>query len=260
MSAPKFKFDVTLKHLSPDGRKASYEFPAAERTGISLKELRAVLNSMDAIAPKTAYPTVPELRITGPTGQFVIQVKDGALRYVSWGTDIAFGGAPTVDQIVGIVSGEATEDEFGTKTGAPEFKFDRSRHRKRAVIGALLGAFIAGINTFTVWNAKRPPGNFLPKYHVLEPAPAERILTSVAGIYETGSSPGDRRLQIDKNGNVVWIKFGQNKAPLTKKQFTAQPVEAAGVQSLLTSRKSLIKIKDLTSLSLFGDTYIRTMN
>jgi hypothetical protein len=260
MSEPKLQFDVTMKHLSPDGRKASHEFPAGERAGISLKELRALLTNMNALAPKTAYPTEPEVRIVGPAGQFVIQVKDGMLRYVSWGTDIAFGGAPTVEQIVGIVSGEPTEDEFGTKTGPRDVRLDRSRHRNRAVIGALLGAFIAGLNTFTVWNAKRPPGNFLPKYRVMEPAPAQRVLTSVAGSYETGSSPGDRRLQIDKNGNVVWIKFGQNKAPLSQKQFTAQPVEAAGAQSLLTSRKSLIKIKDLTSLSLFGDTYVRTMN
>lgn len=252
-------YDITLTHLSPDLKKAAIEFSAVQRPALSLKELGALLRAAEALAPSVVYPAKPEIRIEAPSGKFVVQIKEGRLHYISWGSLNSRGGNPTVNQILGMISGEIGEGDVGLDdTPAPQVA-RKSTHVKRALIGAVLGAFIAGANALTFVQAKRPPGNFLPPYRVLEAAPAERFLTSVTGNYESGSEPGDRRLQITRDGNVVWIKFGPARAVQERKEFTAQAVEAAGATALLTSKQGLIKVKDASTISLYGDTYIRSL-
>ena len=250
-------YDVTLHQLSPDASATGLDYAATPRAGLSAKALRGLLKNAAALAPSVTYPLTPELRVTAPTGAYVIQLKEGRLHFVSWASQQSRGGAPTPDQIFGFITGELVEGDAGLpETAAPQRAATGSRTKRRLAIAALIVVFVT-VNTFTIFHAKRPPGNFLPPYQLLEPATAERLLGRVAGDYETGSHPGDRRLEIARDGTVQWIKFGPARAATERKTFTVRGVEVAGAPALLTSRPSLITIKDPLTLVLFGDTYVR---
>ena len=250
-------FDVTLSQLSPDGKKAGIDYTTTERLGLSSKELRGLLNAAAAVAPEVVYPLTPEVRITAPSGKFVVQLREGRLNFISWASTKSRGGNPTVDQIVAIVGGEVAEADLRIEETPVAATPEASTGRRKILLGVMLGLVVVGLNVFTFTSARRPPGNFLPPLKVMDSGPAERLLASLAGNYETGTSIGDRRLQISKNGTVIWIKFGANRTTAEEKTFTTQAVDASGTNGLLTNRKGLIKVKDPTTVTLFGDVYTR---
>src|SRR4051812_42899338 len=98
-------FLVTLRHLSADGKKAGAELPNVQLNYLSAKQLRTLLNSVAEIAPTVAYPAEPEVRVEGPAGKFVVQVKAGRLNLVSWSSSQTYG-ALTPAQIYSAVTGE----------------------------------------------------------------------------------------------------------------------------------------------------------
>src|SRR3954471_7099457 len=98
-------FLVTLRHLSADGKKAGAELPNVQLNYLSAKQLRAIINAVADLAPTVAYPAEPELRVEGPAGKYVIQVKAGGLNLVSWSSTQKYG-ALTTAQIYSAVTGE----------------------------------------------------------------------------------------------------------------------------------------------------------
>ena len=101
----------------------------------------------------------------------------------------------------------------------------------------------------------RIPGTVLT---LTSPTPAaERLLSDVAGVYETGDGPGDRRLEIQKNGGMQRIKFGAQRTVAQKQAYTVKAAEAAGKPALVTNKQTVITIKDMQAVVLYGDTYRR---
>ena len=249
-------FDVVLVHLSPDAKKASIEIPTSERLGLSPKELRGMLRAMEQLAPTVVYPAAPEMKVTAPSGRFMVQVKEGRLQFVSWASMKSRGGNPSADQIADIITGEVEEGATGLESVIPADPSVQRKWARGLIIAALVVVFI-GANYYTYTTATKPPGNFLPRYRLLEPAPGERLMNDVAGNFETGGAPGDRRLQIRVDGSAEWLKFGPGRAIVERKPLVLQAVEVAAGRALLTSRQGLITIKDPSTLIMYGDTYIR---
>lgn len=256
MSTTESIFSVVLKQLSPDARKAGLEFKDTELT-VSGGELRTLLRSAEALARHVAYPLTPELRILAPAGRFVVQLKEGRLHFISWSSAKSRGGNPTADQIYAIIAGEQIEDDTTPAAVPGEAAGGQSSKSWRWVAVAVLAVAIVGINFYSIWNYRKPPGKLLPPFRLLQQEPEKRLLENVAGQYETGGAPGDRRLEIAPDGKVVWVKFGPNRAAAEQKEFTAQGAESDGQPALFTSRNSLIKVKDPATLLLFGDAYLR---
>jgi hypothetical protein len=257
MSAPDVTFTVGLKHLAADGRKAGVEFGETERTGVNSRDLRQILRAAEALAPGVNYPLVPEIRISAPTGRSVVQLKDGRLNFISWSSATSRGGNPTADQIIAIISGEEIEDDSHSAGQAAPSTGGRSSKIGRWALGTLFGIIIIGANSYSFWSYKKPPSNLLPEYRLLDPEPGKRLVENLAGSYETGASPGDRRLEIASDGKIVWIKFGPDRSTAEKREMTSQAATTGGFDALFTSRKSIIKVRDRASLVLFGDTYVR---
>lgn len=262
MSAPEpVVYEVDLVQLTPDATNAGVELPPHHLDHVTEDSLRKLLTAAAVLAPQVTYPLAPEIRITAPTGKFLAPLKEGRLRFVSWAAAAkSLGHEPTVDQMLSIIRGDVPDEDAGsTYYASSRGGGSRLTGGKRiaAIVGLLL--VVLAVNAFTVTQAKKPPGNFLPAYHVMETAPGDRVLASVAGNYETGAAPGDRQLQIGANGSVVWIKFGPGRSVREQKTFTLRPVEVNGAPALLTSKQGLIKIKDPATLILFGDTYVRIL-
>jgi len=147
----------------------------------------------------------PSSNIATPEGKFVVRVKGGTLHLVSWSSQHK-SGENSAARIGAIITGEEASEtarrQAAVATG--------SSGSKRMLI--LLGLAILAVNSFTLWFVTRPKKTLLPQYVVLPAGPAERLLTTVAGVYETGSAPGDRRIEIDRTGIVQRYKFGDAHA------------------------------------------------
>lgn len=258
MSTADSTFAVVLKQLAPDARKAGLEFKDATLE-VSSKDLRTLLRSAETLAPSVSYPLTPELRVTAPSGRFVVQLKDGRLHFISWSSAKSRGGNPTADQIHAIIVGEEVQDDTTPVAVSATEAGTSSSKAGRWLLIAGLAVVIVGVNLYSIWNYRKPPGKLLPPFRLLQQEPEKRLLESVAGQYETGAGPGDRRLEIAQDGRVVWFKFGPNRAPTDRKEFTAQGAESEGQPALFTSRNAIIKVKDTTSVLLFGDTYNRVL-
>ena len=73
-------YSVAFRHLSPDAKKLGPDLPDTQLHYLSLKQIRALLESAAALAPTVLPPADPEMRITGETGKFVIQLRAGTPR------------------------------------------------------------------------------------------------------------------------------------------------------------------------------------
>lgn len=248
-------FEVNLRQLSADLKKAAYAYPDVPLGNMPASKVLKLLKSAEALAPQVAYPAAPEIRIVAPTGQFVVQFKDGRLKLVSWAKDAA-GGVLSAQQIGAVITGESNLSDESSRAPAKSTAGGASRWRHYATM-TLLGAAIIGCNIFTIWILTQPPKSLLPKYKLLDREPAERLLASAAGEYVTGEKPGDRRLQIRRDGVALWGKLGPDRAVTRETNFTLKGAETGGQPALLTSKRTLITIKDAVTVVLHGDTYQR---
>ncbi len=249
-------FSVSLRHLTADGKKCGLEFPAAQLRHVSVSQLETLLLAVDEIAPSVAPPAEPEVRISGATGDFVVRINAGQLHMVTWSSHHKVGAA-TPTQIVAAITGEEASEALRSKGSAGQPK---SKGGRETLTLVALGLAILLVNSFTVWILTRPPRGFLPKYRLLAPEQAQRVLADVAGVYETGRGPGDRRLEVGRNASAQRIKLGPGGSVKDIQSFAVQAAEAEGNKALITSRKSLITIKDGISVVLYGDTYTRVTN
>jgi hypothetical protein len=249
---PTVVYAVTLRHLTSDAKAAGANLPDVKLADLPAKKLKALLLALGKLAPTVAYPAVPEVRITAPQGMFVVKVNGGRLEFVSWSAQHA-GGILTAAQIYSAITGDGIEEE--RPAAAPE---ERGKRGTSVFVSILIVAAIILVNSFTAWTLLKPKKTLLPKYTLMKPEPAERVLASTSGIYETGTAAGDRQLKISKSGEVEWVKFGANKAAKDKKNFTVTVARIGEKTGLLTSRKAMIEVHDATVLVLYGDTYRRT--
>src|SRR5258708_28374732 len=77
-------YNVTLKHLARDGKKAAADLTEVQLSHISAKQLRALIDAVGDLAPSVVPPVEPELDIATRDGKFVVRVKGGAMHLVSW--------------------------------------------------------------------------------------------------------------------------------------------------------------------------------
>ncbi len=247
-------YSVALRHLASNAKTAGAELPAVQLHHLSIRQVRALVESAAALAPAVPIGLEPELRITGATGKFIVQLKAGQLNVVSWASHQQGSGLLNPAQIVALITGTATEDDDGGSAPVPRvLGFLPSMN-----VGMLVAATIA-VNVFTVWFVTRPPRTNVPKFTLMQAGPAERVLTDAAGVYETGGGPGDRRLEIKPDGALKRIKFGPNRVAAQQQNYTVKAAEASGRPALVmvTKGQSLITIKDSLSVVLYGDTYQR---
>lgn len=249
-------FSVTLRHLTADGRKAASDLPSAQLHYVAPDQLHSLLRSVDAIAAMVTFPAEPEVRITGPTGDFVVRVKDGQLHLVSWSSAHKGGTATPAEIMAAVTAQEVDEPATPARRAAPAGK--KGIGDKLALVA--LGLAIVLVNSFTIWILTRPPRSVAGKYRLLPAEPAERLLAEVAGSYETGKAAGDRRLEIRRDASAQRVKLGNDGTIKDQQSFTVLPAESAGKKALVTSRKSLITVKDNLSVILYGDTYTRVTN
>lgn len=252
------EFDVTLHHLSSDGQQAGAQFPDLDLAKISPEKLRILLEAIAKIAAKCEFPTVPELRIAGPHGRFLVQAKNGQVRVTSWSTK-AGSADLTPERIFALVMGrDAPEGEAGPEREIKIISFGGPSRRWALVVLVLA---ILATNGITAWLLTRPPTPLptavLPRYELVSPEKAKRVFADYAGVYETGGNSGDRSLTITDDGRLKWVRFGPQRSEAEKHDLTAQAAESGGRAVLVAANSGMIELRDPITLVYFGDTYRR---
>jgi hypothetical protein len=225
-------------------------------SGVGLRQLQTLLEALATLAPKVEYPAVPEMRITDAERQFLVQVREGQVRFSSW--SVRAGGCDlTPAQIVAAITGA---DPSTTAAGGEAEPAPPSRRRRGWQVVLLVGG-ILGSNAITAWMLTRPgpalPVELQPPYRLVESEPAERLLTRAAGVFETGGEEGDRRLAIRRDGAVNWGRYGPNRLIVEETPLTVVAAETDGQPALRAGDHSLIVVKDAATVVYFGDTYRR---
>jgi len=247
-------FTVTLHHLSADAKKAGPEHADLQLAAVTEGNLRRLIDAFGKAAAQAGAAAKPELRIDAPHGRFVVQAVQGKLRFNSW--TVRVGGADlSPEQIFAIITG--SEDPGSPIVATDSFMRDARSARRRRF--ALLVALVVGTNATTAWLALRPPppNPLLPDYKLLAAAPAERVLTQVAGEYLSGTSAGARRLTIARDGHVDWVTFGPDLIVVESSNLKARAVESSGRPALVAGDLGLIEIPDAASVVFFNETYRR---
>lgn len=253
---PVDQFSVTLHHLAPDGRQAGAQYPDVELKEVAPERLRGLIEGFAAVAPRCEYPVAPELRIEGPHGRFLVQVKDGQVRVTSWSAK-AGTAELTPERIFAMITGRDVE-EVAAPSGGRSVSFG-GLSRNTALIVLVLA--IVATNGITAWMLTRPPEpvptSLLPAHTFVDAERARRVFADYAGVYETGAGAGDRSLTIAGDGRLKWIRFGPNRAVAESQELSARAAESRGRPVLVASNFGMIEAKDPLTIVYFGDTYRR---
>lgn len=260
MSKPPPSFDIVLRHVSSDARQAGVDLPVEKLTAVNVAQLRALLEALTRLAPKVEYPAVPELRITADGQPYLVQVRDGRVRFSTW-SGRAGGCDLTPTQIIAAILG-TKEVLVAPPRPAPTNAGAKPARR----IGPLVGLAAAAIGCpLLMWLVASPGSDetqlrrlqVLSEYRLLDPDSAKRQLERVAGTYETGTAEGDRRMVIQPAGTVLCAKYGPGRALLEEATLTVVGAEMGGNPALLTGNRSPIEFRGAGALIYFGDTYER---
>lgn len=255
MSAP--VYSLTLHHLSPDAKEASAALADLEVSRVTPEKLRTMLTALAAVAVRhrTDYSVTPEIRIKTGRTELLIRARDGGLTLVSWDKKVGGQNLTVADVMAQLEQAPAAD--------APTASSPRSAGKSggaglsgRGKIIMLVAAVVA-INAFTAWNLLKPEPGFVPSHQLLPTDEARELLKRAAGEYETGSTPGDRRLIIQADGSLILSTYGPRRTIVEQLNRSAKGANIQGQVGLVTSDPSVLEIRDRDTVVLYGNVYKR---
>ncbi len=263
-------YSVTLHHLAPGATAAGLAYPDEQMPAVSPAQLRDLLFALSEVAAGlTIYePSAPELRIKTDRDVFVVRTRNRRLCFVGW-ESILRGEEHSISYILTSITG--TPGSSGAvEPGKVVPKIERTAYVlsqstppmptggiPRWVKISVMAAMIIGFNATTVWLLMRPTTPSLPKHELLPESASHNLLAKVAGVYQTGTQAGDRRLVIDADGTLHLAKYGARQSVSEERTKTSEGAIVEGRTALITSDPSVLTIKGPDTVVLYGSTYRR---
>jgi len=257
MSAPAFK--VTTHHLAPDGRAADAAFGdqgPVEMDAAALTALCAGLRDLDLVQNHTHEP---HFAVQGPRGRFLVRMDLHRLFAYdprdSSRPAIEVDAPALVDLLAGAPAATAVTDEAAGWTPVE----DRAARRK-TMAGAALLAVALGLNATAafLWlrPAERDPA--LPFEPITDPAAAALHVDRLAGVFATGTAPGEHRIVIHRDGRLDLQDIaadGSVETVATERFVVGR--HAGALCLMIGGATSRVEIRSDRTLVCYGDTYER---
>ncbi|MDD3181004.1 MAG: hypothetical protein PHQ04_11740 [Opitutaceae bacterium] len=267
---PTVSYQVVLHALAPDATDAGSTYADTTLPGVSEEQLRQLLTAFADLAARLS-PMVtprPEIRIKSPAGLVMIVPVEGKLHFVNWETKVG-GFKVSVDDIMAKIAATAaiptkaagatpTTVHAAARTASPIRK--TATGKRKFVTIALLGVAIVAMNLTTVWMLFMPPRTLLPPHVFLPEAESDALMKQVAGVYQTGAREGDRRLEIEKLGLLRFAVYGKNQTLRRERLQTARGARITEGVVILTDENGILRPKDQSTITIYGDTYRRIQN
>lgn len=267
-------YSVTLHHLAPDAKAAGLRYPDEQLQAVTAEQLALLLHALEELASRlTIYePSAPELRVKTEREVFIVRTRYRQLCFVGHETALR-GEEHSVSYIMGAITGQAVavvrpavnprlferpptaiplrpggRRDMGGGAGFPEW----------LKIGLLAVISFACVGA-GLWMLFKPARSFAPTYKLMPATEAVTLLGRVAGQYQTGTQPGDRRLIIGNDGTMRIAKYGPEQAIAEEIIRTARGATQDGKPALVTSDPYLMLINDADSVTLYGQVYKRVV-
>lgn len=267
-------YSVTLHHLAPGAKAAGLQYPDEQLQGVSAEQLGLLLHSLEELAGRLSIyePSTPELRVKTDREVFIVRTRYRQLCFVGHETALR-GEEHSVAYILAAITGQvlpverpavnprlferpptaiplrpAARRDAGGSMGMPEW----------LKIGLLVVVSFAFVGA-GLWMLFKPARTFAPKYKLMPATEAVALLGRVAGQYQTGTQPGDRRLIIDNAGTMRIAKFGPDQSIAEEIIRTARGATQGNQPALVTSDPYVMLINDADSVTLYGQVYKRVV-
>ncbi len=267
-------YSVTLHHLAPGAKAAGLQYPDEVIQGATVEQLGNLLHALEELAARLSIyePSSPEIRVKTDREVFIIRTRYRRLCFSGHEATLR-GEEHNVAYIMGTITGQALPV---TRSVENPRLFDRPptaiplRPTNRRESGGGAGfpdwakiALLAIISFSCVgaglWLLFKPARSFAPTYKLMGAAEAVSLLGRVAGQYQTGIQPGDRRLIIANDGTMRIAKFGPDQSIAEEIIRTARGATQDGKPALVTSDPYLMLINDADSVTLYGQLYKRVI-
>lgn len=266
-------YSVTLHHLALDAKATGLNYPDEQLQGVTVEQLTELLRALEEVAGRLSIyePSSPEIRVKTDREVFVVRTRYRHLCFV--GSETALRGEEhSVAYIMGAITGQALPV---ARPAVNPRLFDRPptaiplRPAARGGGGgvgigfpdwakiALLALFSLSFAGAGVWMLFKPARTLAPKYKLMSATEAVGLLGRVAGQYQTGNQPGDRRLIIDNAGTLRIAKYGPDQSIAEEIIRTARGATQGGRPALVTSDPYVMLIHDADSVTLYGQTFRR---
>lgn len=265
-------YSVTLHNLAPGAKDAGLNYPDEQLQGVTPEQLAELLHTLEEVAARLSIyePSNPEIRVKTDREVFVVRTRYRRLCFV--GSETALRGEEHgVAYIMGAITGQALPvvrpavnprlfdrpptaiplrppRSGGGGVGFPEWA-------KIALLAVLSLSFVGG----GLWMLFKPARSLAPKYKLMSPTEAVGLLGRVAGQYQTGNQPGDRRLIIANDGTMRIAKYGPEQSVAEEIIRTAKGATQDGRPALVTSDPYVMLIHDSESVTLYGQTFKRVL-
>ena len=262
-------YSVTLHHLAPGATAAGLAYADEQLSAVSPGQLRELLFALGELAARlTIYePSTPEIRIKTDRDVFVVRTRNRRLCFV--GSELILRGEEhSVSYILTNITGNSSPAESGRVAPKEERTFVTTHTlppmpaagmpRWAKIAG--LATLIIGFNATTVWLLMRPANPPAPQHELLADTASQNLLAKVAGLYQTGAQPGDRRLVIDADGTLRLAKYGPQQSVTEEKTKSVRGAIVEGRTALITSDPSVLMIKDADTVVLYGTSYRRQVH
>lgn len=269
MAAP--TYSVTLHHLAPGAKDAGLNYPDEQLQGVTVEQLTDLLRALEEVAGRLSIyePAGPEIRVKTDREVFVVRTRYRHLCFVGSET-VLRGEEHGVAYIMAAITGQALPVAQpavnprlfdrpptaiplrprgdGGRVGFPEWA--------KIALLAIISLSLVGAG---VWMLFKPVRTLAPKYKLMSATEAVGLLGRVAGQYQTGNQPGDRRLIIDNAGTLRIAKYGPDQSIAEEIIRTARGATQDGRPALVTSDPYVMLIHDSESVTLYGQTFKRVL-
>ena len=257
-------YNVTLVNLASDARAVARDHGRVEHQGLRGDEVRELFQRFREIDPVENAGADAEIRVQSPAGSWVLRAGQRNLILYDAVNREAPGHAVSPEEAIAEIDGSATAARVERLTAAP-FVLEAepeppppsappaSRRRRIALSAAavILGAAVTALRVSA--SRDEPPAEF----QRLPAADAQAAWASLAGVYLTGTQPGQHGLVLTATGEARLFEFRAVDAPRVV-QASAVPGRMGGQLCLATDQPGgIIGVRDGATLVYCGETYAR---
>lgn len=216
-------YNVTLVNLAADARSAAVTLVPIEKSALSLEDLRALLQNFCDLDPVQNVVADPEIRVQGRTGRYLIRTGQKKLFLY----DVLNRENPaqvlTLPELMAELDGSAAaaraiplevpaqmpggDTLIGTAT-APA-----AATANWKLLGGMIAAAAILLSAIVYLRLPAEGAGALPPLEPIPPAELAATRLALAGVYMTGSQPGQHGMVIRDNGDLKIFELNAQAPP-----------------------------------------------
>jgi len=257
-------YHVTLVNLSADARAAAVSLVPVERRGLGPDEVRALLANFQMVDPVENAAADPEMRIRIRQESYLVRLGNRTLVFYDMQRRDLPAQLLEAEAVMAELDGSASLARARAQTAAVQAALQPAaeppaparNEQSNPTRLAVLGGLAAGLAATLAWLWWPDPLARVDAVR-LSAEEAKSFYQLHAGVYLTGSQPGQHGIALTTTGDLKLFELQAVEAPRVV-PAGGQPVRAADRLGLATDQPGgLIMVADRDTLVYCGESYRR---